>query len=71
MKTTFQATNNTRFNKYVADRSLAPLGRRYFFLSEAGRLPSLKSILPMKRAQETFQIIDTTSNKFSLAAAYF
>jgi len=71
MKTTFQATTNTRFSKYLADRSLAPLGRRYFFLSEAGRLPSVKSLLPTARARDTFQVIDTTSNKFSLGAAYF
>jgi 4-amino-4-deoxy-L-arabinose transferase-like glycosyltransferase len=71
MKTTFQATNNTRFNKYVSDRVLAPVGRRYFFLSEAGRIAGLRSMLPTPRARDTFQVLDTTSNKFSLAAATF
>lgn len=71
MKTTFQSSDNTRFSKYIADRTRAPIGRRYFFISEAGRIAAIRALLPTARARETFEVIVTTSNKFSLASAYF
>jgi hypothetical protein len=70
MKTGFQKVDNVDFNKYLADRQRAPLGRRYFVVTEAGRATSIRSLLPTARAKETFQILDTTSNKFTLAAFY-
>ena len=68
MKTAFVKTDNVEFNKYINDRSRAPLGRRYFIITEAGRISGARSMLPTQRAQQTFEIIDTSSNKFSIAA---
>jgi hypothetical protein len=59
-------SSNTKFNQYMADRVQAPEGRRYFVLTEANRTGSLRSLLPTETARETVQVIDTTSNKFSL-----
>ncbi len=68
MKTAFVHTNNQELLKYLGDRTRAPLGRRYFVISGAGQLPGLRGTLPTSRARDSFQILDTTSNKFSLGA---
>ncbi len=68
MRTSFPPTNNTEFTKYLADRQRMPLGRRYFLVTDAGRITSVKSMLPTQRGKDTFVVLDTTSNKFSLAA---
>jgi 4-amino-4-deoxy-L-arabinose transferase-like glycosyltransferase len=70
MKTYFGNPNNVQFQKYLSDRQLAPLGRRYFVLTESARLPSVKSLLPTQRARESFEILDQTSNKFAIGAFY-
>jgi 4-amino-4-deoxy-L-arabinose transferase-like glycosyltransferase len=66
MKTSFPNPNNVEFNKYINDRARAPLGRRYFVITEGGRLNSMKSLLPTPRARESFEILDMTSNKFGI-----
>jgi len=68
MKTAFKLTDNVDFTKYINDRTRAPLGRRYFVVTEAGRITSVRSMLPTQRARDSYEVIDTTSNKFSLAA---
>jgi len=68
MKTSFPNPNNVEFNKYINDRARAPLGRRYFVVTEAGRLTGIRSLLPTPRARDSFEVLDTTSNKFSLGA---
>jgi hypothetical protein len=70
MKTSFPNTNNTDFLKYVADRARAPLGRRYFVLTETARVTAPKASLPTPHARDTYEVLDTTSNKFGLAAFY-
>ena len=70
MKTYFGNPNNVQFQKYLNDRVRAPLGRRYFVLTEAGRLTSVKSALPTQRARDSFEILDQTSNKFAIGAFY-
>ncbi|HZJ64713.1 MAG TPA: hypothetical protein VFD36_14445 [Kofleriaceae bacterium] len=67
MKTAFVKTDNVEFNRYLGDRTRAPLGRRYFLITEAGRITGARSQLP-PRGQATYEVLDTTSNKFSLAA---
>lgn len=69
-KAAFIKTDNLAFTKYINDRVLCPLGKRYFVVTEAGRALGLRSLLPTERAKETFQIVDTTSNKFTLVAFY-
>jgi hypothetical protein len=68
MKTAFKNTDNVEFTKYINDRIRAPLGRRYFVITEAGKITSVRSTLPTQRARDSYEVIDTTSNKFSLAA---
>jgi 4-amino-4-deoxy-L-arabinose transferase-like glycosyltransferase len=70
MRTGFNKAENTDMLKYLNDRSRAPLGRRYFVVTEAGRATGPRGVLPTKRAQDTYEVLDTTSNKFSLAAFY-
>ncbi|MDB4957248.1 MAG: 4-amino-4-deoxy-L-arabinose transferase and related glycosyltransferase of family-like protein [Myxococcales bacterium] len=70
MKTTFQQPNNVELTKYLNDRARAPLGRRYFVITESGRVASMRSLLPTQRARDSFEVLDTTSNKFSIAAFY-
>jgi hypothetical protein len=43
-------------------------GRRYFVATEAGRVNNLRAVLPTATGRETFEVLDTTSNKFTLAA---
>ena len=51
-------------------RVARPLGRRYFLVTEAGRITSPRGVLPTQRARDSYEVLDTTSNKFSLAAFY-
>jgi hypothetical protein len=62
-------SDSKKFLKYLNDRTLCPLGRRYFVIS-AGSIQGLRPILPTPRAKESFEVMDQTSNKFSLAAFY-
>jgi hypothetical protein len=68
MKTTFPKTENGDLLKYLNDRTRAPLGRRTFVIGNAGQVPSLRGLLPTQHARDTFEVEDTTSNKFSLAS---
>ncbi|MBA3539429.1 MAG: hypothetical protein H0T79_07345, partial [Deltaproteobacteria bacterium] len=67
LKTAFKAPDNLEFLRYLADRTRAPLGRRYFLVTDANKIPNVKPSLP-GRALRTFEVIDTSSNKFTLAA---
>ncbi|MEO8699754.1 MAG: glycosyltransferase family 39 protein [Kofleriaceae bacterium] len=69
MKVSFVNTNNVEFLKYINDRTRAPIGRRYFVVTEASRITSIRAFLP-ERGRNSFEVIDTTSNKFSIAAFY-
>ena len=68
MRTVFMKPDNLELLKYLNDRSRAPLGRRYFLETEAGRALGVKSFLPTPRARETFEVVDTTSNKFTMVS---
>ena len=67
MKTAFIKTDNVEFNKYINDRARSPIGRRYFVVTEGGRITGVRSMLPTQRGRDSFEVLDTTSNKFSLA----
>jgi 4-amino-4-deoxy-L-arabinose transferase-like glycosyltransferase len=69
-KVAFIKTDNVAFTKYINDRTLCPLGKRYFVVTESGRALGLRSSLPTERAKKTFEIIDTSSNKFTMVAFY-
>jgi len=68
LKTAFVKTDNVELTKYINDRTRAPLGRRYFVVTEASRITSVRALLPTQRARDSYEVLDTTSNKFSLAA---
>jgi len=68
MRAAFDKPDSAEFLKFLNDRTRTPLGRRYFIVTEAGRATSVKSMLPTPRARESFEVIDTTSNKFSMAS---
>jgi 4-amino-4-deoxy-L-arabinose transferase-like glycosyltransferase len=70
MRTGFNKPDNADFLKYLGDRTKAPLGRRYFIVTESGRATSVRGVLPTTRAKESFEVVDTSSNKFSLASFY-
>jgi len=68
MKTAFKNTDNVDFTKYINDRRRAPLGQRYFVVGEGSRINAIKASLPTQRARDSFEVLDTTGNKFALAA---
>ena len=70
LKTGFEKNDNVDFLKYLNDRTRAPLGRRYFVVTEAGRATSVRSLLPTARGKDSFEVLDTASNKFSLVGFY-
>ena len=70
MRTGFNKVDNADFLKYLGDRSKAPLGRRYFIITEAGRAMSVRGLLPTTRAKESFEVVNTTSNKFTLVSFF-
>ncbi|HKE15035.1 MAG TPA: glycosyltransferase family 39 protein [Kofleriaceae bacterium] len=41
-------------------------GQTFFLITEAGRVTSLKGLLPTKRARDTLETIDRSCNKFTL-----
>ncbi len=63
-KTIFKKTDNKRFLKWIKDPERT--GRTFYIVTESGRAKGLRGILPTPRAKETFEIIDTSCNKFSL-----
>jgi hypothetical protein len=66
LKATFLASTNTAFLAYLNDPARTPPGRRVFVITESWRAQSLRGSLPSQRARDTFDVVDTTSNKFSL-----
>jgi 4-amino-4-deoxy-L-arabinose transferase-like glycosyltransferase len=68
MRTAYKDGSNAAFTKYINDRGRTPLGRRYFVITEAGRITAVRSSLPTQRARDSYEVLDTTSNKFSIAA---
>ncbi len=63
-RTAFKQIDNKQFLKYLKTPSRA--GRRFYVMTEAGRAPGLRNLLPTPRAKATFRILDTSCNKFTL-----
>jgi 4-amino-4-deoxy-L-arabinose transferase-like glycosyltransferase len=61
-----KSLDNTAIIQYLNERK----GRRFFFITERGRYPSLRSMLPTERGRQTVQIVDDTNIHYVLAAAY-
>jgi len=67
LRTSFPFAEDTKMVKYLNDRGLAPLGRRYFVITDPGKMSRIRAALPTQRARDTFLVLDQTSNKFTLA----
>jgi 4-amino-4-deoxy-L-arabinose transferase-like glycosyltransferase len=65
MRTSFEKDDESDFRAYLAR---APIGRRYYLITQAGREGSLRGLLPTARARDTYEVVDRTSNKFTLVA---
>ena len=65
-QTAFKNTDNKAFLAYL-NRPEAK-ARRYFVITESGRIRSLQRILPSRAAKHTFRVLNTDSNKFTLAS---
>jgi 4-amino-4-deoxy-L-arabinose transferase-like glycosyltransferase len=63
-KTAFKHTDNKAFKKYIEKPE--QVGRTFYLITEAARAKGLKNLLPTPRGKETFEIIDTSCNKFTL-----
>jgi 4-amino-4-deoxy-L-arabinose transferase-like glycosyltransferase len=69
LQATFLAASaNPDLLKYLGDPVRAPRGRRYFVITDAGYAANLRSIVPTPRSRDSFELVDTTSNKFTLAS---
>ena len=68
MKTAFMKVDNIEIGHYLLDRKRAPLGRRYFVITEPSRIGNFKGLLPTERARDSFEVVDATSNKFTLVS---
>jgi hypothetical protein len=65
-QTAFKEVDNKAFLEYLKSKGIE--GRRYFIVTESGRTSNLRTILPGETAKDTFQILDRTSNKFTLVS---
>ena len=65
MQTAFKDTDNTAFLAYLRER--LGKGKKYWLITEIGRLDNLRTVLPTETAKQTMETPDDTSNKFGLA----
>jgi 4-amino-4-deoxy-L-arabinose transferase-like glycosyltransferase len=63
-RTVFKETDNKAFLNYLERQGKK--GRRYFVVTEAGRANNLRTVLPTERAKDSYEILDRSSNKFTL-----
>ena len=63
-QTAFKHTDNKAFKKYIEKPE--QVGRTFYLITEAARAKGLKRLLPTERGKETYEIIDTSCNKFTL-----
>jgi len=60
-----KSLENTAIEQYLRERP----GRRFFFITERSRYPSLRSMLPSDKGRRTLKIVDDTNVHYVLAAA--
>lgn len=66
MRTAFKQTDNAEFLKYLKEPERA--GKKFFIMTESGRVNSLRGILPTTNAKDSLEILNTDSNKFTLVS---
>ncbi len=62
--TAFKQTDNKAFLEYLKKPGRA--GKRYFIITESGRAHGFRNVLPTARGKRTYQVLDRSSNKFTL-----
>jgi hypothetical protein len=67
-RTVFVDTDNRKFLEYLKHPNRAGKGRRFWLITEKGRVGGLKGLLPTPKAKETFREEDDSSNKFGLVS---
>ena len=65
-----KSLDNTAIKQYIKEKNQELPGRRFFFITERSRYPSLRSMLPTDNGQKTLTIVDNTNIHYVLAAAY-
>ncbi len=65
-QTAFKNIDNKAFLAYLNRESAK--GRKFFVITESGRVPTLRTILPTERAKHSFVRENTDSNKFTLVS---
>jgi 4-amino-4-deoxy-L-arabinose transferase-like glycosyltransferase len=60
-----KSLDNAAIIAYLKER----LGRRFFFITERSRYPSLRAMLPSEKGRKTLKIVDDTNVHYVLAAA--
>jgi 4-amino-4-deoxy-L-arabinose transferase-like glycosyltransferase len=60
-----KSLDNAAIVQYLNERK----GRRFFFITERGRYPSLRSMLPTETGRQSLSIVDDTNIHYVLAAA--
>jgi 4-amino-4-deoxy-L-arabinose transferase-like glycosyltransferase len=63
-RTVFNEPDNKAFLAYLEKPE--QIGRTFYLITESGRARGLKGLLPTARAKETYELVDTSGNKFTL-----
>jgi 4-amino-4-deoxy-L-arabinose transferase-like glycosyltransferase len=67
-RTVFMNTDNKEFLDYLRAPQRNGKGRKFFVITEKGRLAGLPGVLPTPYGKQTFQVEDNSSNKFGLGS---
>jgi hypothetical protein len=69
-QTVFIKTDNVEFKKYITDPERVGKGRRFFVITEKGRLAGFPGTPGVNNptVRKTFQVEDNSSNKFGLGS---
>jgi 4-amino-4-deoxy-L-arabinose transferase-like glycosyltransferase len=67
-RTVFMNTDNKEFLEYLRNPARNGKGRKFFVITEKGRLAGLPNSLPTPYGKQTFQVEDNSSNKFGLGS---
>jgi 4-amino-4-deoxy-L-arabinose transferase-like glycosyltransferase len=67
-RTVFDSTDNTEFLNWLKQPARNGKGRKFFIITEKGRLPGFPNILPTPYGKQTFQVEDNSNNKFGLGS---
>ena len=64
-----KSLDNAAIKQYLQEKNRELPGRRFFFITERSRYPSLRSMLPTDNGRKTLSIVDNTNIHYVLAAA--